>query len=46
VLTYRGQLALTSDKNTFHYSSSRTLLRDGTVVRTRSWQEDIPRDMQ
>ena len=46
VLTYRGQLALTSDKSTFHYSASRTLLRDGTVVRTRSWKEDIPRDLQ
>jgi hypothetical protein len=46
VLTYRGQLTLTSDKSTFHYFASRTLLRDGTVVRTRSWKEDIPRDMQ
>ena len=46
VLTYRGQLALTSDRTTFHYFAARTLLRDGAVVRTRSWKEDIPRDLQ
>ena len=46
VLTYRGTLALRSDVTTFHYSASRTLLRDGTVLRTRSWKEDIPRDLQ
>jgi hypothetical protein len=46
VLTYRGHLALTSDKTTFHYAASRTLLRDGVVLRTRSWKEDIPRDLQ
>ena len=46
VLTYRGQLSLRSDASTFHYGASRTLLRDGVVVRTRSWQEDIPRDLQ
>jgi len=45
-LTYRGTLALRSDATTFRYSASRTLLRDGTVLRTRSWKEDIPRDLQ
>jgi hypothetical protein len=46
VLTYRGQLKLSSDPSAFHYSASRTLLRDGVLLRTRSWQEDIPRDLQ
>jgi hypothetical protein len=46
VLTYRGHLALTSDATTFHYEASRTLLRDGAVLRTRTWKEDIPRDLQ
>ena len=46
VLTYRGELALASDRTTFHYSASRTLLRDGVVLRTRTWKEDIPRDLQ
>jgi hypothetical protein len=46
ILTYHGTLALTSEATTFHYSASRTLLRDGVVLRTRRWQEDIPRDLQ
>ena len=46
VLTYRGHIALKSDASAFHYSASRSLLRDGVVLRTRSWQEDIPRDAQ
>ena len=46
VLTYRGHLTLTSDATTFHYLYTRELLRDGSVVRTRTWREDIPRDLQ
>ena len=46
VLTYRGHLALTGDASTFHYAASRTLLRDGVVLRTKRWMEDIPRDLQ
>jgi uncharacterized protein len=46
VLTYRGRLALTSDATTFHYAYTRELLRDGTVLHTRTWREDIPRDLQ
>ena len=46
VLTYRGHLAFTSDAISFHYSYTRELLRDGALVRTRSWHDDIPRDLQ
>jgi len=46
VLTYRGHLKFSSDAHTFHYAYTRELLRDGTVIRTRSWKEDIPRDLQ
>jgi len=46
VLTYRGHLAVTSDATTFHYAYTRELLRNGAVVRTRTWQEVIPRDLQ
>jgi putative CocE/NonD family hydrolase len=46
VLTYRGHLRFSSDAATFHYAYTRELLRDGSVVRTRSWREDIPRDLQ
>jgi hypothetical protein len=46
VLTYRGHLAITSDAATFYYRYTRELLRDGVVVRTKTWQEAIPRDLQ
>jgi putative CocE/NonD family hydrolase len=46
VLTYRGHLKFSSDARTFHYAYTRELLRDGAVIRTRSWKEDIPRDLQ
>src|SRR6185437_1039353 len=46
VLTYRGHLKFSSDARTFHYVYTRELLRDGALIRTRSWKEDIPRDLQ
>jgi putative CocE/NonD family hydrolase len=46
ILTYRGHLRFSSDATTFHYDYTRELKRDGHVVRTRSWHEDIPRDLQ
>ncbi len=46
VLRYRGQLHLKSDANFLHYSYTRELLLDGNVIRTRTWNEDIPRDLQ
>ena len=46
LLTWRGRLELSSDRHTFFYKYTRTLLRDGVVVRTRNWEEPIPRDHQ
>jgi hypothetical protein len=46
VLTWRGRLEVSSDAHTFFYKYTRTLLRDGQVVRTKSWDEQIPRDHQ
>jgi predicted acyl esterase len=46
VLTWRGRLELSSDRHSFFYKYTRTLLRDGQVVRTKSWEEPIPRDHQ
>jgi uncharacterized protein len=46
VLTYRGHLSVTSDASTFHYAYTRELFRNGAVVRTKTWQEVIPRDLQ
>jgi hypothetical protein len=46
VLTWRGRLDVSSDAHTFFYKYTRTLLRDGAVIRTKSWEEPIPRDHQ
>ncbi|MBS0387628.1 MAG: CocE/NonD family hydrolase [Proteobacteria bacterium] len=46
VLTYRGHLRLSSDLHVLHYRYTRELLRDGVVLRTRTWSEDISRDLQ
>ena len=46
VLTWRGRLDVSSDAQTFFYKYTRTLLRDGAVVRTKTWEEPIPRDHQ
>jgi predicted acyl esterase len=45
-LTWRGRLDVSSDAHTFFYKYTRTLLRDGTIIRTKSWDEPIPRDHQ
>ena len=46
VLTYRGHLVVSSDATTFHYRYTRELLKDGTLLRTKTWREDIARDLQ
>jgi hypothetical protein len=46
VLDYRGHLTVSSDAKFFHYAFTRELLRDGVVLRTKTWAEDIPRDLQ
>jgi putative CocE/NonD family hydrolase len=45
-LSWRGHLDVSSDVHTFFYKYTRTLLRDGQVVRTKTWEEQIPRDHQ
>ena len=46
VLTWRGRLDVSSDAQTFFYKYTRTLLRDGVVIRAKTWEEPIPRDHQ
>jgi putative CocE/NonD family hydrolase len=46
VLAYRGHLTVSSDATFFHYSFTRELLRDGVLLRTKTWTEDIVRDLQ
>jgi predicted acyl esterase len=46
VLTWRGALQVRSDATNFYYQHRRELLKDGVVVRERTWEETIPRDHQ
>jgi hypothetical protein len=46
VLTWRGRLDVSSDARTFFYKYTRTLWRDGVIIRTKTWEEPIPRDHQ
>jgi hypothetical protein len=46
VLTYRGHLSIRSDAATFHYEYTRELLRDGVILRAKTWRESIARDLQ
>jgi hypothetical protein len=45
-LIWRGHLTLTSDVQNFYYKYTRELLKDGQQIRTKTWQETIPRDHQ
>jgi uncharacterized protein len=46
VLTWRGHLLVTSDEKNFFYKYTRELLKDGTMLKQKTWQETIPRDHQ
>jgi predicted acyl esterase len=46
VLTWRGDLHMSSDQKNFFYKYTRELLKDGTPVKQKTWEETIPRDHQ
>jgi len=46
ILTWRGRLSVVSNAHTFFYKYTRTLLKDGAVIKTKTWEEPIPRDHQ
>jgi uncharacterized protein len=46
VLTWRGHLSVTSDAKNFFYKYTREVVKDGTVVKQKTWEETIPRDHQ
>jgi len=35
-----------SDRDNFYYRGNRRLLKDGVLVREKSWEDRIPRDHQ
>jgi hypothetical protein len=46
LLTWQGHLSVTTDQKNFYYRYTRELLKDGQMVKQRTWQETIPRDHQ
>jgi putative CocE/NonD family hydrolase len=44
VLRFEGELDFHSDLQNFHYRYTRRVLRDGELLREKSWEETIPRD--
>jgi len=46
VLVWSGHLSVTSDTSNFFYKYTRELRKDGKVVKTKTWEETIPRDLQ
>ena len=46
VLTWRGHLSVTSDVKNFYYKYTRELMKDGATLKTKTWEETIPRDFQ
>jgi hypothetical protein len=45
-LTWRGHLQVTTDQKNFDYKYTRELLKDGQVLKSKTWQERIARDHQ
>ena len=45
-LVWRGHLSISTDQQNFYYTYTRELLKDGQMIRTKTWQETIPRDHQ
>ena len=45
-LTWRGHLLVTTDRNNFYYKYTRELLKDGKEIKSKTWEETIPRDHQ
>lgn len=45
-LRFEGQLRFESDLTDFHYTYTRKVYENGTLLRERTWREKIPRDFQ
>ncbi len=45
-LTWRGHLLVTTDQKNFYYKYTRELLKDGALIKSKTWQETIARDHQ
>jgi uncharacterized protein len=45
-LAFESRITFRSDRESFHYTGTRRLLKDGALVRERTWEDRIPRDHQ
>jgi len=45
-LEWKSELTFRSDRDNFYYTCVRRLLKDGALVREKTWEETIPRDHQ
>ncbi len=45
-LLWENHVEIRSDRLNFYYASTKRLLKDGVLLREKSWQETIPRDFQ
>ena len=46
VLTWEGHLSVTADEHNFYYKYTRELLKDGAMLKQKTWEKTIPRDHQ
>ena len=46
VLVWSGHLRFTSDATNFFYKYTRELRKDGSLIKTKTWEKTIPRDLQ
>ena len=46
VLTWQGHLSVKTDAKNYFYKYTRELLKDGALVKSKTWEETIPRDHQ
>lgn len=46
VLVWSGHLSFSSDAKNFFYKYPRELRKDGVLIKTKTWEETIPRDLQ
>jgi uncharacterized protein len=45
-LRWRGHLSVTTDQKNFYYKYTRELLKDGQMMKQKTWEETIPREHQ
>jgi len=46
LIAWKYVFDLRGDRTNFYYSYTRTLLENGNTIRTKTWQETLPRDYQ